>query len=78
MSKRAKSKPDDDPVQRIRDLRAVFREVHRRGARALQTGDYKTFGDAVDVERSLIREQADIIADNVKASKPTSAKKRRP
>jgi hypothetical protein len=59
MAKRPKPHP---AVKRIRDLRKVFQEVHRHGERALLTGDYKTFGEAVDVERSLIREQADVIA----------------
>jgi len=74
MAKRIKSQKDTR--RRVRELRTVFREVHRHGERALQTGDLKTFGDAVAVERSLIREQADLVADNVKDQKAVAKRRR--
>lgn len=48
-------------VSRIRELRAVFRDVHKHGQAALKEGNYKQFGDAIAVERNLIQEQSKAI-----------------
>ena len=45
------------------DLAEVFNDVHRHGTAALRAGDYKGFGDAIAVERSLIEEQREDIAE---------------
>jgi hypothetical protein len=54
----------------------TFREVHRRGERALKAGDYKTFGEAVAAERSLIQQQRDIIQRTLQAVRPNPKPRR--
>lgn len=50
----------------IRDLHAVFRDVHTHGQRALTEGNLKAFGEAIAVERSLIQEQRQAIDARIK------------
>jgi hypothetical protein len=45
-------------VTRVREMTLVFRDAHKFGTAALKARDYKTFGEAIAVERSLIQEQA--------------------
>jgi hypothetical protein len=44
-------------TERVRDLNLVFQDAHKYGTAALRVGDYKGFGEAIAVERSLIQEQ---------------------
>jgi hypothetical protein len=65
-----------------RRLKQEFDAAHRRGMKALQTGDYATVEEAIAKEREILEEQAAIVDEGAlprpkrKARKRKSAKKR--
>jgi hypothetical protein len=44
-------------VEHARELKAVFKDAHAYGTRALRAGDLKSFGETIAVERRVIDEQ---------------------
>jgi hypothetical protein len=47
-----------DVQERLRQLREEFREVHRRGMKALEAGDLEAVGAAIAREGLIFEEQA--------------------
>ena len=45
-------------TERVREVNLLFKDAHKYGTAALKARDYKRFGEAIAVERSLIQEQA--------------------
>ena len=63
----------------VRERRKRFAVAHKKGMGALRRGDYGTFGEAVDDETQLIKEQTRAIrpvATPKKKAKKAKAKKR--
>jgi hypothetical protein len=51
----------DKFLERLRQLKAEFDEVHRRGMQALEAEDYEVFGVAIQQERAIIEEHGKLL-----------------
>jgi hypothetical protein len=48
---------------RLRQLKTRFDIAHKDGMKAIRSGDYEGFGNAVEREREIIEEQAVVIIE---------------
>ncbi len=65
-----------DSFRAVRDLHEVFREVHQHGRKAFLAGDYKTFGEAIAIERTLIEEQRTLAKKRLAHQRPINRRRR--